>query len=403
MGGKFFFFLVASALLAYYIYRPVPENLEEPWKLMLLDASFRSLMHAATIVEKLGLGHYMDVMNLYTIIDYIAPTSDEKVIVTDTEFSHVPVRLYIPTKQEDVLKRAMIFIHGGGWCIGSAKMKSYDLLSRWTSERLTAIVVSVDYRLAPKYRFPVAFEDVYSVAKYFLQSSILKKYNVDPSRIGIAGDSAGGNLAAAVTQQLLDDPDVKANFKIQALIYPALQSIDLELPSYQDNKNMLILPKGILIRFFSEYITSDESFAKALETNQHVPAEFNHLFKFVNWSNWLPERFKKGHIYTDPSHRISKIGHKYPGLVDPKVAPLLVDEIKLRGLPLTYVITCQYDILRDDGIIYVFRLREAGVQVIHEHVDNAVHGALTFLTGPFTLNIGHRMANNYIEWLNKNL
>ncbi|XP_032081579.1 arylacetamide deacetylase-like [Thamnophis elegans] len=144
----------------------------------------------------------MDVLNLHIIATYTPPTSDEKVIVTDTEFSHVPVRLYIPTKQSDVLKRAVIFIHGGGWCIGSATMKSYDLLSRWTSERLNAVVVSVDYRLAPKYRFPVAFEDVYSVSKYFLQSSILEKYNVDPSRIGIAGDSAGGNLAAAVTQQV---------------------------------------------------------------------------------------------------------------------------------------------------------------------------------------------------------
>ncbi|XP_058044316.1 arylacetamide deacetylase [Ahaetulla prasina] len=403
MGGKFFYLLVASTLIAYYIYRPLPENVEEPWKVMLLDAGFRSLLHVATIVEKLGLGHWLDVINLYTMYEYTPPTSDEKVIVTDTKFSHVPVRLYIPTKQSDVLKRAMIFIHGGGWCVASATMKSYDLLSRWTSERLNAVVVSVDYRLAPKYRFPVAFEDVYSVAKYFLQSSILEKYNVDPSRIGIAGDSAGGNLAAAVTQQLLDDPDVKAKFKIQALLYPGLQTIDLELPSFQDNKNMPILPKTLLIRFLSEYITSDESFSKALKTNQHVPAEFNHLFKFVNWSNWLPERFKKGHVYTDPSHRNSKIGHKYPGFLDPRIAPLLVEDIKLRGLPLTYVITCQYDVLRDDGIIYVSRLREAGVQVAHEHVDNAFHGVVTFITGPFASNIGRTMANKYIEWLNKNL
>uniref|UniRef100_A0A098M0H8 Arylacetamide deacetylase n=1 Tax=Hypsiglena sp. JMG-2014 TaxID=1550645 RepID=A0A098M0H8_9SAUR len=403
MGGKFFYLLVASTLIAYYIYRPLPENVEEPWKMMLLDAGFRSLTHAATIAEKLGLGHYMDVLNLYTYVRYTPPTSDEKVIVTDTEFSHVPVRVYIPTKQSDILKRAVIFIHGGGWCIGSATMKSYDLLSRWTSERVNAVVVSVDYRLAPKYRFPAAFEDVYSVAKYFLQRNILEKYNVDPSRIGIAGDSAGGNLAAAVTQQLLDDPDVKAKFKIQALVYPALQTIDLELPSYQDNKNMPILPKTMMIRFFSEYITSDDSFPKALETNQHVPAEFNHLFKFVNWSNWLPERFKKGHVYTDPSHRNSKIGHKHPGLLDPRLAPLLAEDIKLRGSPLTYVITCQYDVLRDDGLIYVSRLREAGVQVAHEHINNAVHGSLTFLTVPFALNIGHRTANNYIEWLNKNL
>ncbi|XP_032081058.1 arylacetamide deacetylase-like isoform X1 [Thamnophis elegans] len=403
MGRKLLCLLVASTLIAYYIYQPLPENVEEPWKLTLLEASIRSLNHAATIVEKLGLGRYIDVINLYMMTGYTAPTSDEKVIVTDTEFSHIPVRLYIPTKQSDVLKRAVIFIHGGGWCSASARMKAYDLLSRWTSERLNAVVVSVDYRLAPKYRFPVAFEDVYSVSKYFLQSSILEKYNVDPSRIAIAGDSAGGNLAAAVTQQILDDPDIKTKFKIQALLYPVLQTIDLELPSYQDNKNMPILSKTLMVRLLSEYITSNDSFSKALESNQHVPAEFNHLFKFVNWSKWLPEKFKKGHIYTDPSHRNSKTGHKYPGLLDPRLAPLLVEDIKLWGLPLTYVLTCQYDVLRDDGIMYVSRLREAGVEVTHEHVDNFFHGVVSFITGPFALNIGQRMANNYIEWLNKNL
>ncbi|XP_032081581.1 arylacetamide deacetylase-like [Thamnophis elegans] len=340
MGGKFFYLLVASTLIAYYIYQPLPENVEEPWKVMLLDASFRSLIHVATIVEKLGVGHFMDVLNLHTIATYTPPISDEKVIVTDTEFSHVPVRLYIPTKQSDVLKRAVIFIHGGGWCIGSA---------------------------------------------IFLGSR---------SRSIIILRNPG---------MILDDPDVRTKFKIQALLYPGLQSIDLELPSYQDNKNIPILSKTLVIRFLSEYITSDESFSKALETNQHVPAEFNHLFQFVNWSKWLPERFKKGHIYTDPSHRNSKTGHKYPDLLDPRSGPLLVEDIKLQGLPLTYIMTCQYDVLRDDGIMYVSRLREAGVEVTHEHVDNAFHGVVTFITGAFAQNIGHRMANNYIEWLNKNL
>ncbi|XP_007439720.1 arylacetamide deacetylase [Python bivittatus] len=403
MGGKSFCLVVALALIAYYIYSPLPENVDEPWKLMLLNAALRIVEHGGMIVEKLGLAHYMDVLMMITNIQYTPPASDEKVTVTEAKFNHVPVRLYIPTEQSDVLKRAVIYIHGGGWCIGSATMKSYDLLSRWTSERLNAVVVSVDYRLAPKYRFPVPFEDVYSVAKYFLQSSILEKYNVEPSRICIAGDSAGGNLAAAVTQKLLDDPDVKVKFKIQALFYPFLQTVDLELPSYQDNKNMPVLTKSLVIRFLSEYISSDDSLFKVLETNQHVPAEFNHLFKFVNWSHWLPERFKKGHIYTAPSHGNSKIGQKYPGILDPRTAPLLVDDIKLQGLPLTYVITCQHDVLRDDGIIYVSRLREAGVPVIHEHVENAVHGVLTFIAGPVILNVGHRMANNYIEWLNKNL
>ncbi|XP_077204774.1 arylacetamide deacetylase [Paroedura picta] len=403
MGIKFLGFLIASVLVAYYIYSPIPENVEEKWTLMLFSALFRSLGHVATVAEKLGFAHYMDVMMKITILEDTPPLSDEKVIVTDTEFNHVPVRLYIPKGQTDSLKRGIIYFHGGGWCLGGKGMRSYDFLSRWTSEKLNAVVVSTDYRLAPKYHFPAQFEDSYAVAKYFLQSSVLDQYNVDSSRVCVAGDSAGGNLAAAVAQQLLHDPEVKVKLKIQVLLYPALQPIDLDLPSYRDNENMPVLPKSLMVRFWSEYFTKDTSLKEAMELNQHVPEESSGFFKFVNWSNWLPERFKKGHIYTSPSPGRSSIGQKYPGLLDPRAAPLLVDETKLRGLPLTYMVTCQHDVLRDDGIMYVSRLREAGIPVVHEHVEDAVHGALTFLTGPFSFSVGQRMANNYIKWLNENL
>ncbi|XP_060098332.1 arylacetamide deacetylase [Heteronotia binoei] len=403
MGIKFQGLLLASVLVAYYIYSPIPENVEDGWRLMFMNALFRSLGHVAAIAEKLGFAHYMDVMMMITTMDYTPPVSDEKVIVTDTTFNDVPVRLYIPKGKSDSLKRAVIYLHGGGWCVGGKGMKSYDFLSRWTSEKLNAVVVSVDYRLAPKYHFPTQFEDVYAVAKYFLQSSVLDQYKVDSSRVCIAGDSAGGNLAAAVAQQLLHDPEVKVKLKIQALIYPALQTIDLDLPSYRDNENMPILPKSLMVRFWSEYFTTDASLREAMETNQHVPAESSDIFKFVNWSIWLPEKFKKGYVYTSSSHGSSKVGQKYPGLLDPRAAPLLVDETKLRGLPLTYIITCQYDVLRDDGLMYVSRLREAEVPVVHEHVEGAVHGSLTFLMGPFNLPVGQKLANNYIEWLNENL
>uniref|UniRef100_A0A6J0SUZ6 Arylacetamide deacetylase isoform X2 n=1 Tax=Pogona vitticeps TaxID=103695 RepID=A0A6J0SUZ6_9SAUR len=382
---------------------PIPENIEDPWTLMFLSAVFRTVGHVADIAEKLGLAHHMDVLMVITNVESTAPVSDEKTTVTDTAFNGVSVRLYIPKGRPESLKRAVIFVHGGGWCVGGSAMKSYDNLSRLTSEKLNAVVVSVEYRLAPKYHFPVQFEDVYTATKYFLQSNVLDQYKVDPSRVCIAGDSAGGNLAAAVTQQLLHDPDIDVQLKIQALLYPALQTLDLDLPSYRDNKDMPILPKSLMLRFLSEYFTTDLSLMEAMETNQHIPPEASNLLKFVNWSNWLPERFKKGHIYTIPKHENSKIGQKYPGLLDPRAAPLLVDDVKLHRLPLTYVLTCQYDVLRDDGIMYVSRLREAGVPVIHEHVEDAVHGILLFTTSPFILTAGERVVNNYIEWLNNNL
>ncbi|NXH71248.1 AAAD deacetylase, partial [Hydrobates tethys] len=403
MGAKLLGLCLAAALLAYYIYTPMPEDLEEPWKVMLISAAFRATGHVCEAADQLGLMHYMEALKVFTAIEYIAPTSDENVTVTDTEFSHVAVRLYLPRKPSDGLRRAVVYFHGGGWCVGQAGMKSYDLLTRWTSNRLNAVVVSVNYRLAPKYHFPVQFEDVYSVTKFFLQSSVLSQYGVDPARVCVAGDSAGGNLAAAVAQQLLEDSEVKTKLKAQALLYPALQTLDLNLPSYQENENKPILPRLFMVRLWSEYFTSDSSLREAMASNRHVPVESSHLFQFVNWSNLLPEELKKGHVYTSPTYGSSELAQKYPGFLDPRAAPLLASDAQLRGLPLTYVLTCGHDVLRDDGVMYAGRLRAVGVPVTHDHAKDTFHGVMMFVSSPASLAVGHRLLNRYIGWLDENL
>ncbi|XP_074009731.1 arylacetamide deacetylase [Numenius arquata] len=403
MGAKLLCLFLVSALVAYYIYTPIPEDIEEPWKVMLITASFRAMGHLAEVADRLGLMHYMEGLMVLTIAEYVAPTSDENVTVTDTEFSNVAVRLYLPRRTSDGLRRAVIYFHGGGWCVGSAGMKSYDHLTRWTSNMLNAVVVSVNYRLAPKYHFPIQFEDVYSVTKFFLQSSVLSQYGVDPDRICVAGDSAGGNLAAAVAQQLLEDSEVKTKLKAQALLYPALQTLDLNLPSYQENEHKPILPKLLMVKFWSEYFTSDSSLREAMASNRHVPVESSHLFQFVNWSNLLPEELKKDHVYTSPTYGSSELAQKYPGFLDTRAAPLLASDARLRGLPLAYILTCEHDVLRDDGIMYAERLRAAGVPVTHDHAKDAFHGAMMFVLSPAELAVGHRLLNRYIEWLNENL
>ncbi|NXR00886.1 AAAD deacetylase, partial [Sagittarius serpentarius] len=403
MGAKLLCLFLASALVAYYIYTPIPEDIEEPWKVMLIAAGFRAMGHLAEAADQLGLMHYMEALMLITVAEYIAPTSDENVTVTDTEFSNVAVRLYLPRKATDGLRRAVVFFHGGGWCLGQAGMKSYDHLTRRTSNRLNAVVVSVNYRLAPKYRFPVQFEDVYSVTKFFLQSSILSRYGVDPDRVCVAGDSAGGNLAAAVAQQLLEDSEVKTKLKAQALLYPALQTLDLDLPSYRENENKPVLTKPLMAKFWSEYFASDSSLMEAMASNRHVPVESSHLFQFVNWSNLLPEELKKDHVYSSPTYGSSELAQKYPGFLDPRAAPLLASNARLHGLPLTYILTCEHDVLRDDGVMYAQRLRAAGVPVTHDHAKDAFHGVMMFVLGPAKLAVGRRLLDRYIEWLNENL
>ncbi|XP_032842734.2 arylacetamide deacetylase [Tyto alba] len=403
MGARLLCLFLASALVAYYIYTPIPEDMGEPWKVMFISASFRAIGHLAGAAEQLGLVHYMEALMLITAAEYVAPTSDENVTVTDTEFSNVAVRLYLPRRAADGLRRAVLYFHGGGWCLGQAGMRSYDHLARWTSNSLNAVVVSANYRLAPKYHFPVQFEDVYSVTKFFLQSSVLSQYGVDPDRVCVAGDSAGGNLAAAVAQQLLEDSEVKTKLKAQALIYPALQALDLNLPSYQANENKPLLSKLLMARFWSEYFASDPSLWEAIASNRHVPAEASHLFQFVNWSNLLPEELKKDHVYAGPSYGSSELVQKYPGLLDVRAAPLLASDARLRGLPLSYILTCEHDVLRDDGAMYAERLRAAGVPVTHDHAQDAFHGAMTFVLSPVNLAVGHRLLNRYVEWLNENL
>ncbi|XP_077016913.1 arylacetamide deacetylase-like isoform X2 [Tamandua tetradactyla] len=366
---------------------------------MWLNTYLTIFSNVATVVELLGFNHFLDSLSFFMSLDEVPPTSDETVTVTETTFNNIPVRVYVPKRKSEALRRAIFYIHGGGWCLGSAALKSCDQLSRCTADRLDAVVVSTNYRLAPKYHFPVQFEDVYNSLKWFLRKKVLAKYGVNPERIGVSGDSAGGNLAAAVVQQLLNDPDIKIKLKIQSLLYPALQPLDFASPSYQENSHFPILPKSLMVRLWSEYFTTDRSLEKAMHSNQHVPVESSHLLQFANWSSLLPERFKKGHVYKNPTYGSSELAKKYPGFLDVRAVPLLAEDSKLRGLPPTYVMTCQYDVLRDDGLMYVTRLQNAGVQVTLNNVEDGFHGAPIFQT----LKIGKRELNHYISWLNENL
>lgn len=202
MGKKTIALLVLGVFIAYRVYTPLPANVEGPWKIMCLTAVVKTALDLVTVAELLGIGHHMSIIMFFLRLQDVSPTSDENITVMDTTFDSVPVRIYIPNQKSEALKRGLFYIHGGGWSLGSYANFPYDSLSRQTAKRLDAVVVSTNYRLVPKYLFPSQFEDVYKSLKWFLRQDVLKRYGVDPKRIGVSGDSAGGNLAAAVSQQI---------------------------------------------------------------------------------------------------------------------------------------------------------------------------------------------------------
>ncbi|KAM6224541.1 LOW QUALITY PROTEIN: arylacetamide deacetylase-like 2 [Rhynchocyon petersi] len=400
VGFKVLCFALLCGFFASHVYTPIPENIEESWKVMILDVCAKSCVLMGLFLEYIGLMRFEEFISTIIMLDYTKPVSDEYVTVKDTTFEDTPVRLYLP-KGNSESPRAVIYFHGGAFCFGSFKQTSYDLLNRWTANSLDAVVVAMDYKLAPEYHFPVQFEDSISTVKFFLQDKILRKYGVDPNRICISGDSSGATITAALTQMIQNSPELKPKIKTQALLYPALQFLDSTLPSHLENENGIILTRDIGIKLVSMFFSKDKTLPQLMKINQHMPLEAKHLFKFVNWSNLLPEKLRKNRVYTEPI--LGRPNYSIPGLMDTRALPLLANNSQLQNLPPTYILTCEHDILRDDGFMYAARLRNAGVQVTHDHLENGFHGALAFISSPFYLQLGLQIKDMYINWLDENL
>jgi acetyl esterase len=192
-------------------------------------------------------------------------------------------------------------MHGGGWVIGS--LDTCDNICRFLANRVGCIVISVDYRLAPKYKFPAAVEDVYSAVQWVAENAT--RIYGDPNRIAVGGASAGGNLAAVVC--LMSKHRNGPSLVFQLLAFPPTNLASLETDSYRD------FGKGYGL------------------TKSHV--------------KW----FRKQYLNSEDDRK------------NPYVSPLLADD--LTGLPPALIITGEYDVVRDDGKAYTTRLKQEGVSV----------------------------------------
>ncbi|XP_013417568.1 arylacetamide deacetylase-like isoform X2 [Lingula anatina] len=366
---------VAVAGLAYIAYVPVPDDFDNPWEIRPIIWSTKLGPYLFWLGEKLGYGTELEQLRALfeKMGDMVPPDPNSSVKMTETEFDGVKVRLYEPMSRAEKPTGAFVFYHGGGWSVGSAR--AYDYHTRSIAEKLNIVVVSVDFRLAPEHKFPAALDDCTAATLHLLRNAA--QYNVDPNRVAIGGDSSGGNLVAAVTLKLRDLAVTPA-LRLQLLIYPSVQALDFwTASSQQNNKYNLFLTRTRTSKFKMVYALGTEGNASVLHLitqNAHLSdATFSKYKKYLDPNlidkSFIPDRFVPPTFKGPAQPPISK---DFEDIVtDPYFSPLLAPSLK--GVPSACLITAEYDILRDDGLLYKRRLEEAGVTVTHHHYLPAWH------------------------------
>lgn len=221
----------------------------------------------------------------------------------------IPLRLYLPEGKQGSCP-VIVYFHGGGWSLGS--IDTHDRVCRRLVHTSGYAVVSVGYRLAPEYPAPAGPDDAIAATRWISQNAT--NLGLDQSRLAIAGDSAGGGLCAAVTQNLRHEISITA----QVLFYPAtdLSPSSVNLPSRHENGNIPPLTLKVMEVMFAPYIGKFDSY-------------------------------------------------------DPRLSPALASDF--HGLPPALIIVGDCDVLRDDGRSYRDALRRAGVSVEYTEVPGMVH------------------------------
>ncbi|KAK7127672.1 hypothetical protein R3I93_020298 [Phoxinus phoxinus] len=378
----------------------IPPGVANPGKLHAIHCAYVGINVVGQILERLGLCHQMNFTRWcrFFIMARKGPVP-HGLRIKDLTFSGVPVRVYEPTAASGEKRRGLVYFHGGGWMFGC--IDDYDEVCQYISLESDTTVVSVGYRLAPEHRYPAHLDDCEVVTRHFL-SIAATDFGVDPRRVAVGGDSAGGNLAAALCQRLSKTQDGHLPSPCaQVLIYPALQMADFHLPSYQQNHSVPILFRGRTVFFFLQYLNGNTSVSQQILEGKHVPAELKrHYKKWLDPDN-LPPQFRKGAISPPViANHDADVYHIVKQGLDPEFSPLLAEDKVLHLNPPAFVLTCEFDVLRDDGILFQKRLKDVGVDVTWEHLSDGFHGIISFFNqGWMTFESSQRGMDSIVRYV----
>ncbi|RUS80102.1 hypothetical protein EGW08_012148 [Elysia chlorotica] len=411
---------VACMLLAMFIYygalgilnvlnRPMPAGLSDTHKIRWLDALGRAAKGGSAMVDDWGLELGSEPIKFFlnTAFSFLFnPSFTQRVdlrgmVVRQDLYNGVPVSTYTPLALGQNLGcfPTIVYFHGGGWTWLSVGV--YDGPLKHFANSTKFKIVAVEYRKAPQHPFPAAYDDCLAVTKYVINNA--RDLHVCNDMVIVAGDGAGGNLAAAVANEM------SSSIRMQILINPALQMMNFGTPSYQDFGKDSLIP-GITspdkeITNWLRYAGLAPELLPQLAMNAHMSLhQYNFLSGYVDSEKRLLPALGVTQRKTihNSVHNESLTSRIDELILDPRFCPMFASDV--RHIAQTYVITSQYDVLRDEGIMYAQRLQESGIKVNLAHYWHGFHGFFLFAGGGWIqLEESKKAMDDLIVYLHTNI
>ncbi|NXG03689.1 ADCL4 protein, partial [Sakesphorus luctuosus] len=373
----------------------LPPGIDQPLKLHLFHSLMITAMITGKVLQKLRICNDLTVLRV--ALDGIPPWRDSKLLIRDLRVDEVPLRIYQPKGPPTSKRRGILYFHGGAGTFGS--IRAFERICRYMAKKCNSVVVSVGYRLAPEHPYPGQYFDCLSATLYFMRN--LEEYHVDPALIIISGDSCGANFATVICQILQNNPELP-KVRAQVLLYPGLQGLDFQLPSYQQNASVPILFRKLVLYFCFRYLNKEPTVLEDVLQNCHVPESMRHKYKKWVSADLIPDEFKtRGYVPPKPTPYKPEVHEAIKEILALTFSPLLAEDSIICQLPEAYIVTCEFDVLRDDGLLYKKRLEDNGVRVTWYHSDSGFHGIVAFFGyGIFDFLSGKKIVDSMVTYIN---